>query len=210
MRRTSSTIPSSFICRGLSSSSLVQGSVILLPYVKLNDQSAFTVPNYNYGSFFSIIQPNGMQLSQKSLNTSPALFELINQIRNCSQKTWKDGSKFQALSWAKNLIQRTVQNGACVLHNTNEGFVYYWYKQVKNLLLLSLKLNAHQPQSGADGYYSCHTNLWMPVFVLFLILNWNWGRTCQLTLHWRNTVILKSSKPQPLCPNLFCSVCFIG
>lgn len=103
-----------------------------------------------------------MQLSQKSLNTSVAPFELINQIKNCSQKTWKDGSKFQTLSWSKNFFQRTVQNGEWgeKLHNnTNRSSGYYRCKQLKQPPPLSLRINVYQPLSHADGCYSCHTDL---------------------------------------------------
>lgn len=169
------------------------------------------------GVFF-IIQPNGMQLSQKSLNTSLALFELINQIRNCSQKTWKDGSKFQTLSWARNFIQRTVWNGGWgeeggeKVHNRNEGFVYYRPKQVKHSLSLGLRINAHQPQSSADRYYSCHTgSVWMPIFMsLFSGLELRENPPTNLTLHWKNLhVILKSSNITALSPKLLLFSAFL-
>jgi len=45
------------------------------------------------------------------------------------------------------------------VHCTNEGFVYYWYKQLKHSPSLGLRINTHQPQSGAGGYYSCYSDL---------------------------------------------------
>lgn len=148
---------------------------------------------------FLIIQPNGMQLSQKSLNTSLALFELINQKRNRSQKTWKDGSKFQTLSWAKNFIHRTVWNGGGEegsQHKQRFCLLQIWTGET-----LSVAQFKNQPASKQCWrvLQLPHWSMWMPIFMSFFSgLESRENLPTNLTLHWRNLlVILKSTATSP-------------
>lgn len=77
------------------------------------------------------------------------------------------------------------EEGGEKVHNRNKGFVYYRSKQVKHSLSLGLRINTHQPQSGADRYYSCHTrSVWMPIFMSFFSgLELRENPPTNLTLH---------------------------
>lgn len=113
--------------------------------------------------------------------------------------------------------QRIPFKGMCKMrreevHNANEGFIYYWCKQVKYSPLRGLRINRPQPQSGADRCYICYTNLCGCQYLchLFSRLEMRGFLPQGCFLDWRSLpMILKSSKGTALTyPNCFCSVCF--